>query len=89
MLHAALTIKERQHMATALRISDELIRMARKHSAVDHRSITGQIEHWARLGKMAEENPDLPLALIKELLIGMEELDSGQHTEYVFGTKRP
>ena len=64
-------------MATAIRISEELIGDAKKFSRIDHRSLTGQIEHWARIGKCAEENPDLPYNLIKEILIGIEELEQG------------
>ena len=71
-------------MATALRVSEELAQEARKYSQVDHRSITGQIEHWARIGKCAEENPDLTYDLIKDILIGIEELDQGDLSEYKF-----
>ena len=55
-------------MAKAVRISEELLTEAKKFSRLDHRSIAGQIEHWARLGKCAEENPDLTYSLIKEIL---------------------
>ncbi len=72
-------------MATAIRISEELIGDAKKFSRIDHRSLTGQIEHWARIGKCAEENPDLPYILIKEILIGIEELEQGAKSEYKFG----
>jgi hypothetical protein len=72
-------------MPTAVRVSDELVDEARKFSKVDHRSLTGQIEHWASIGKCAEENPDLTYDLIKEILIGMEELDRGEKSEYRFG----
>ncbi len=72
-------------MATAIRISEELVSEAKKYSKIDHRSITGQVEHWARIGKCAEENPDLPYSFIKELLIGIEELDRGEKSEYEFG----
>jgi hypothetical protein len=72
-------------VATAVRVSEELIKEARKYSRVDHRSITGQIEHWARIGKCAEENPDLTYDLIKEILIGIEELEQGELTDYSFG----
>ncbi|MEA1994984.1 MAG: hypothetical protein U9N18_02340 [Campylobacterota bacterium] len=71
-------------MPTAVRVSDELASEARKFSKVDHRSLTSQIEHWARIGKCAEENPDLTYDLIKEILIGMEELDRGEKSEYQF-----
>lgn len=72
-------------MATAVRISEELANEARKFSRVDHRSLAGQIEHWARMGKYVEENPDLPYSLIKEILFGLEQLEQGEKTEYSFG----
>ncbi len=72
-------------MPTAVRVSDKLVNIARKFSKVDHRSLTGQIEHWASIGKCAEENPDLTYGLIKEILIGVEELDRDEKTEYQFG----
>jgi hypothetical protein len=72
-------------MATAVRISEKLVNEAKKFSRVDHRSITGQIEHWARIGKCAEENPDLTYSLIKEILMGLEELEQGERSEYKFG----
>lgn len=72
-------------MATAVRISEELVDEARKFSRIDHRSLTGQIEHWAKIGKCAEENPDLTYSLIKEILMGIEELERGEKLEYKFG----
>jgi hypothetical protein len=72
-------------MAKAVRISEELLTEARKYSRLDHRSIAGQIEHWARLGKCAEENPGLTYSLIKEILLGLEELEQGEKSEYTFG----
>jgi len=72
-------------MATAVRVSEELLVEAKKFSRIDHRSLAGQIEHWARMGKCAEENPDLTYALIKEVLMGLEELEQGERTEYSFG----
>lgn len=72
-------------MATAIRISEDLAGEAKKYSKIDHRSLTGQIEHWARIGKCAEENSDLTYSLIKEILIGIEELDKNEKTEDQFG----
>jgi hypothetical protein len=72
-------------MATAVRVSEELVTEAKKFSRIDHRSVAGQIDHWARMGKCVEENPDLTYALIKEILIGMAELEQGEKTEYKFG----
>ena len=72
-------------MPTAVRISDNLLREARKYSKIDHRSLAGQIEHWAKTGKCVEENPDLTYDLIKEIFIGIAELEQGEREEYQFG----
>ncbi len=72
-------------MTTAVRVSQELVKEAKIYSKIDQRSVTGQIEHWARIGKCAEENPDLTYHLIKEILIGLVELDQGESSEYNFG----
>ncbi|MCX5831861.1 MAG: hypothetical protein NT140_08245 [Deltaproteobacteria bacterium] len=72
-------------MATAVRVSEGLVTEARKFSRIDHRSVAGQIDHWARMGKCVEENPDLTYLLIKEILIGLGELEQGEKTEYRFG----
>lgn len=72
-------------MATAVRVSDKLVREAKIYSRIDKRSVTGQIEHWANIGKCAEENPELTYRLIKEILIGLSELEHGESSEYKFG----
>jgi len=71
-------------MATAVRVSDLLLKEARLVSSVENRSVTGQIEYWAKIGKCAEENPDLTYNLIKDILLGLEELKHGEVSEYKF-----
>ncbi len=71
-------------MTTAVRVSEKLVQAAKLYSTVDNRSVTGQIEHWATIGKCAEENQDLTYNLIKEILVGMEELNQGRSSEYKF-----
>lgn len=39
-----------------------------------NRSLAGQIEHWAKIGKLAEENPDLTYEFIKNILIAQQEV---------------
>lgn len=48
-------------------------------------SIPKQIEHWARIGKAAEDNPDLPVGMIMDILIAQEEDKAGLGSEYPFG----
>jgi hypothetical protein len=72
-------------MATAVKISDNLFAKARIKSKVFKRSVAGQIEYWATIGQIVDENPDLPLPLIQEILMAKEEIHSGMGTPYVFG----
>jgi len=71
-------------MPTAVKISDDLIAQARIKSKIFKRSIAGQIEYWAQIGKIIEENPDLPLPFIQDLLLGKEQIRAGLGTPYVF-----
>ncbi|SMM99330.1 hypothetical protein SPONN_461 [uncultured Candidatus Thioglobus sp.] len=72
-------------MATAVRISEKLTAEARRYAQIEHRSMTGQIEYWATIGKCAIDNPDLSFDFIKDVLVSVEELDCGEKSEYKFG----
>jgi hypothetical protein len=71
-------------MATAIKLSDELVEDARAYAKAQHRTPPKQIEYWARIGKLAEENPDLPLSFVRDSLVGLEEIRVGQSSEYTF-----
>jgi hypothetical protein len=79
-----LNSKRSAIMPTAVKISDELIAQARIKSKIFKRSIAGQIEYWAQIGKIVEENPDLPLPFIQDILLGKEQIRAGLGTPYVF-----
>ena len=72
-------------MKTAVRVPDALVKQAKIYGKIDKRSVPGQIEYWAMLGKCIEENPDLTHSLIKKIFIGLTELEQGQSSEYKFG----
>ena len=71
-------------MATAVRISDALVKKARSRSKALNRSLAGQIEYWAKIGEIAEDNPDLPFSFIQSILIGREQAKSGELSPYEF-----
>ena len=75
----------RKIMSKAIKLSDQLVADATVYARVFHRSAPKQIEYWATIGKISEENPDLPLGFVKDVLIGLEEADVGDLTEYQFG----
>ena len=72
-------------MATAVKVSYDLFQKANIKSKIFKRSIAGQIEYWAKIGQMIEENPDLPLPFIQDVLLGREQIKAGQGTPYIFG----
>lgn len=56
-------------MSKAIRVSETIYYAAKTTADAEHRSIPGQIEHWAMIGRAAMDNPDLPIDMVKELLI--------------------
>ncbi|MBF0260381.1 MAG: hypothetical protein HQL97_00915 [Magnetococcales bacterium] len=62
-------------MSTTIQISDTLAAEARQHAQVFQRSLPGQIEFWSSIGKIAEENPDLNYAIIKDILLARQETE--------------
>ena len=56
-------------MPQSVKLSDELIKQARHYGDVYHRSTAKQIEYWSTIGKISEENPDLPYSFIKDILL--------------------
>ena len=69
-------------MAVNVKLSEALVAQARNHGRVQHRSVPKQIEYWSQIGKVAEENPDLPFAMIRDLLVAQQEAAT---EEYRFG----
>lgn len=56
-------------MSTPIRISEREYEIAKKVAQLEHRTIQGQVEYWAKVGRCALDNPDLPINMIKELLL--------------------
>jgi len=73
------------NMSTAVKVSDDLFAKAKIKSKIFKRSIAGQIEYWAKIGQLVEDNPDLPLPFIQDILLGREQIKDGQGTPYIYG----
>ena len=69
----------------AIKLSGDIILEAHKYAAVYSRSVPKQIEHWAKIGRIAEENPDLPYEFIKDILVSLEEMKTEKPIPYQFG----
>ena len=68
-------------MAVNVKLSEDLVAEAKRYGGLHHRSLPKQIEYWSRMGKIAEENPDLPFSFIKDILIAQAEETA---EDYVF-----
>ena len=60
-------------MGMPVRIEDALYENAKTHAKAECRTIAGQIEFWAKVGKAALDNPDLPVDFVRDLLIARAE----------------
>jgi hypothetical protein len=59
--------------STSIRIDQKLYDQARSEALAEHRTIAGQVEYWAKIGRAALDNPDLPVSFIAESLASMAE----------------
>ncbi|MGH7357944.1 MAG: TA system antitoxin ParD family protein [Candidatus Rokuibacteriota bacterium] len=62
-----------------------LFRLIAARASAQDRSLSGQIKHYARLGMIAEDNPDLPLGSIAGILEAQQELKAGLGVPYQWG----
>ena len=59
-------------MSMPVRIEPDLYNRAKKEAAVEHRTIAGQIEFWAQVGRACIDNPDLPVNFVIDSLASLE-----------------
>ena len=71
--------------SASLRLDSDLVARAKVIGSAKSRSAAKQIEHWAKIGKIMEDNPDLPYGFVKEILIAQAEKEAGDLEEYQFG----
>ena len=59
-------------MSMPVRIEPDLYNRAKKEAAVEHRTIAGQIEFWAQVGRACIDNPDLPVNFVIDSLASLQ-----------------
>ncbi len=69
-------------MSTVIRISDEIVDAAKIRAKAYHRSVSGQIEYWTKLGQIVEDNPDLPFPFIQDILLAKAQSEKGEVIPY-------
>ncbi len=76
-------------MATSsIRLDQNLVEKATIIAKALNRTPPKQIEHWARIGEMMEDNPDLPYEFVRQAIIAQAERNAGKLEAYDFGQSR-
>ena len=57
----------------SVRIDEKLVQDARARAKAEFRTVQGQVEFWAKVGRAALDNPDLPATFIAESIMSMAE----------------
>ncbi|HGG58708.1 MAG TPA: hypothetical protein ENK26_02175 [Gammaproteobacteria bacterium] len=70
---------------TSIRLDQDLIEKAAIMAKAFNRTLPKQIEHWARIGEIMEDNPDLPYEFVKKAIIAKAEKEAGKLEPYDFG----
>lgn len=60
-------------MSISIRIDDALYETAKVRAKAEMRSIPQQVAYWAKVGRAALDNPDLPIEFVRDTLVAMEE----------------
>jgi hypothetical protein len=68
-----LQLDFRKMASQSVRIEQTLVAAARRAAKAEHRSVHGQLEFWAKVGRAALDNPDLPASFIAESMMSMAE----------------
>jgi hypothetical protein len=82
-------------MPSAVKLSDEIVAVARKEASVMKRSIAGQVEYWAELGRRVEAAGLVDYASVRAVLEGrgsLQQLTPAETTLYLellVGFRRP
>jgi hypothetical protein len=77
---------EGNNMATtSVRLDKDLVDKATIMAKALNRSPPKQIEHWAKIGEIMEDNPDLPYEFVRQSIIAEAEREAGKLERYDFG----
>ena len=60
-------------MSVSIRIDDGLYDVARIRAKAEMRSVPQQVAYWAKVGRAALDNPDLPIEFVRDTLVALEE----------------
>lgn len=60
-------------MSISIRVNDDFYNQAKIQAKAELRTVPSQVEYWARIGRTALDNPDLPIDMVEKLLVAQHE----------------
>ena len=69
-----------------IQINDALFEKASILAKRSNHSLSEQFEHWANIGQVMEDNPDLTYAFVKQALLAKIEKDAGKLEPYTLSS---
>ncbi len=78
------TVGAKEKRTIPIRVSRALYEDVQKTAQAEQRTIAGQLEYWARIGRASLDNPDLPVEFIRSLLVAQnrQEVEPFTPEEY-------
>ncbi len=70
---------------SSIRLDQDFVEKAAIMAKALNRTTPKQIEHWAKIGKIMEDNPDLPYEFVRQAIISKAEKDAAKLEDYDFG----
>jgi len=70
--------------SVSVRLDQELLERATIMARALNRTTPKQIEHWAKIGEIMEDNPDLPYEFVRQAIIAKAEKEAGKLEAYDF-----
>lgn len=71
-------------MLASINITQNFMTQASRVAEIEHRSLDNQIEHWAKIGKIMEDNPDLSYSFVKQILLAKTDIERGDVVPFAF-----
>lgn len=69
---------------SSIRLNQDLAEKATIMAKAFNRTPPKHIEHWAKIGEMMKDNPELPYEFVKQAIITRDEREAGNLETYNF-----
>lgn len=77
-------------MTVSVKLSDETVESARQQAQIFQRTLGGQVDYWAKIGRLAELHPGLTFEYLQKLMREnrLQQLESARSVHKQFNAVR-